>query len=87
MKNITQIPPYPLTSSQRKIGFEQQLCPDLPLYNIGGYVNLPGAIDPKLCVSLFVRRRNAAYHWSTHRKHPHPFPGSATPANTGRYSG
>jgi len=41
-------PRYPLTSSQREIWFEQMLHDDLPLYNIGGYVHLPGPMDAGL---------------------------------------
>ncbi|MEM6405874.1 MAG: hypothetical protein AAF669_04680 [Pseudomonadota bacterium] len=48
MNQTTNPVRYPLTSSQREIWFEQQLYPELPLYNIGGYVDLPGAIDPAL---------------------------------------
>ena len=37
---------HPLSSPQREIWFDQLLHEGLPLYNIGGYVNLPGPIDP-----------------------------------------
>ncbi|MCP4416633.1 MAG: AMP-binding protein, partial [Chloroflexi bacterium] len=36
---------YPLTSPQREIWFDQVLHEGIPLYNIGGYVKIPGAID------------------------------------------
>jgi len=39
---------YPLTSPQREIWFDQILHPDVPLYNIGGYVRIEGPIDPAL---------------------------------------
>ena len=44
----TPLPRYPLTASQREIWFDQMLHADLPLYNIGGYVEIPGPIDPDL---------------------------------------
>jgi len=52
---------YPLTSPQREIWFEQQLHEGIPLYNIGGYVKLPGAIDPRLfeqAVNLLVQKHD-----------------------------
>ena len=39
---------FPLTSPQREIWFDQMLHEGVPLYNIGGYVKIPGAIDPVL---------------------------------------
>ncbi|MEM6406655.1 MAG: condensation domain-containing protein, partial [Pseudomonadota bacterium] len=48
MNQTTNPAHYPLTSSQHEIWFEQQLYPELPLYNIGGYVDLPDAIDTAL---------------------------------------
>ncbi len=39
---------YPLTSPQREIWFDQILHPDVPLYNIGGYLRIEGPIDPTL---------------------------------------
>ncbi|RKZ49841.1 MAG: hypothetical protein DRR00_16800 [Candidatus Parabeggiatoa sp. nov. 3] len=39
---------YPLSSPQREIWFDQILHPDVPLYNIGGYVRIDGPIDPAL---------------------------------------
>ncbi|NJO16203.1 MAG: non-ribosomal peptide synthase/polyketide synthase [Thioploca sp.] len=53
---------YPLTSSQREIWFDQLLHEGLPLYNIGGYVNLPGSIDPVLfeqSANLLVQKHDA----------------------------
>lgn len=37
----------PLTSPQREIWFDQMLHPDAPIYNIGGYWEIPGSIDPQ----------------------------------------
>ncbi len=47
---MTRVPHrfYPLTSSQRDIWFDQILHPDIPLYNIGGYVKLEGQFQPIL---------------------------------------
>jgi amino acid adenylation domain-containing protein len=39
---------YPLSSPQRDIWFDQILHPDVPLYNIGGYVRIDGSINPTL---------------------------------------
>ncbi|EDN71926.1 MAG: hypothetical protein VSS75_022130 [Candidatus Parabeggiatoa sp.] len=39
---------HPLTSPQREIWFDQILHEDIPLYNIGGYVKIPCAINPVL---------------------------------------
>jgi hypothetical protein len=39
---------YPLSSPQRNIWFYQILHPDIPLYNIGGYVRIDGSINPTL---------------------------------------
>ena len=61
MDKATDTSRYPLTSSQREIWFNQQLYPTLPLYNIGGYVNLPGRIDPRLfqqAVNLLIRKHD-----------------------------
>ncbi|MEK8015654.1 MAG: condensation domain-containing protein, partial [Candidatus Parabeggiatoa sp.] len=53
---------YPLTSNQREIWFDQMLHPSLPLYNIGGYIQVDGAVDPKLfeqAFNLLVQRHDA----------------------------
>lgn len=39
---------YPLSSPQLDFWFDQILHPDVPLYNIGGYVRIDGPIDPTL---------------------------------------
>lgn len=44
-KSVTN---YPLSSTQREIWFDQILYPDIPLYNIGGYLRIDGPIDPAL---------------------------------------
>ncbi|MFN9658801.1 MAG: hypothetical protein ACK6BC_00235, partial [Cyanobacteriota bacterium] len=49
---------YPLSTPQREIWFDQILNDGVPLYNIGGYVSLPGQINPKLfeqAVNLLVK--------------------------------
>ena len=38
----------PLTSPQREIWFDQMLYQNVPLYNIGGQVDLQGVMDPQL---------------------------------------
>jgi putative pyridoxal-dependent aspartate 1-decarboxylase len=53
---------YPLTSPQREIWFDQMLHPSVPLYNIGGYRQVDGAVDPKLfelAMNLLVQRHDA----------------------------
>jgi len=52
---------YPLTSPQREIWFDQLLHDGIPLYNIGGYAKLPGAIDPVLfehAANLLVQKHD-----------------------------
>ncbi len=49
---------YPLSSPQREIWFDQILHPDVPLYNIGGYVRIDGSIEP----SLFEKALNQVIH-------------------------
>src|ERR1700746_3755646 len=39
---------HPLSSSQMAVSLEQALYPDLPLYNIGGYGEISGPLDPEL---------------------------------------
>ncbi|MEK8019803.1 MAG: condensation domain-containing protein, partial [Candidatus Parabeggiatoa sp.] len=39
---------YPLSSPQLDFWFDQILHPDVPLYNIGGYVRIEGPIDPTI---------------------------------------
>ena len=53
---------YPLTSPQREIWFDQMLHPPVPLYNVGGYVQINGAIDSAIfesAVNLLVQRHDA----------------------------
>jgi len=53
---------YPLTSNQREICFDQMLHPSVPLYNIGGYLQIDGAVDPKLfeqAINFLVQRHDA----------------------------
>ena len=53
---------FPLTSSQCEIWFDQMVNAGLPLYNIGGYIDLPGKID----IELF---KQAAQQWDD-ENHP-----------------
>jgi amino acid adenylation domain-containing protein/non-ribosomal peptide synthase protein (TIGR01720 family) len=53
---------YPLTSPQREIWFDQMLHETVPLYNIGGYVKIPGRIDPALfeqAINLLIQKHDA----------------------------
>ncbi|MCK5680748.1 hypothetical protein KAI46_08065, partial [bacterium] len=53
---------YPLTSSQQEIWFDQILHADLPIYNIGGYVKIPGPVKPELfekAINLLIRKHDA----------------------------
>ncbi len=45
MKSLNQ---YPLSSTQKEIWLDQLLSPNIPLYNIGGYLHISGAIDIKV---------------------------------------
>ena len=49
MKHSTCLPAsFPLTAAQQDIWLDQLRVGDSPLYNIGGYVDFAGAIDPGL---------------------------------------
>lgn len=53
---------FPLTSAQREVWFDQMLHPDIPLYNIGGYVHIPGKLNTALfaqAVNLLVQQHEA----------------------------
>ena len=53
---------HPLTSPQREIWFEQMLHEDVPLHNIGGYVDIPGPINHGLfeqAVNLLAEKHDA----------------------------
>ncbi|MFM8277089.1 MAG: amino acid adenylation domain-containing protein, partial [Cyanobium sp.] len=53
---------HPLSTPQREIWFDQMLHDGVPLYNIGGYVDLPWRIEPVLfeqAVNLLVRRHDS----------------------------
>ncbi len=53
---------YPLTSVQKEIWFDQMLHPAAPLYNIGGYRQVDGAVDPKVfeqAMNVLVQRHDA----------------------------
>jgi len=52
---------YSLTSPQREIWYHQLLHEGIPLYNIGGYVKIPGVINPVLfeqAVNLLVQKHD-----------------------------
>jgi amino acid adenylation domain-containing protein len=52
---------YPLTSPQREIWYDQVLHERVPLYNIGGYVKIPGAINPdwfEQAVNLLLKKHD-----------------------------
>ena len=49
---------HPLSSVQREIWFEQNLYPDTPIYNVGGYNLINEAIAPEVfaqAIALLVR--------------------------------
>ena len=53
---------YPLTSPQREIWFDQQLHPGVPLYNIGGYIEIKGELDPVLfgqAINWLIQKHDA----------------------------
>lgn len=50
MSSAKAVESYPLSSPQRDIWLNQLLHPDVPLYNIGGYVRIDGPIDPAIFV-------------------------------------
>ncbi|OIN45837.1 non-ribosomal peptide synthetase [Pseudomonas azotoformans] len=55
-------PSFPLTAAQQDIWLDQLRAGDSPLYNIGGYVDFAGAIDPGLmqrAVERLVARHDA----------------------------
>ncbi|MCP5006746.1 MAG: non-ribosomal peptide synthetase, partial [Planctomycetes bacterium] len=61
MKSNQAIKNYPLSSPQREICFDQLLHPEVPLYNIVGYMQINGTIDPALfesAVNLLVKRHD-----------------------------
>ncbi len=45
MKSLNQ---YPLSSTQKEIWLDQLLSPNIPIYNIGGYLHISDAIDIKV---------------------------------------
>lgn len=52
---------YPLIASQREIWFRQKKNPDLPMYNIGGYIDIHGEFDPILfnqAVNLLIKKHD-----------------------------
>lgn len=65
---------YPLTLGQQEIWLDQMLHPELPLYNIGGYMEISGPVDVDLFRMSLVRliRENDALRTILHRKSPFP---------------
>ena len=62
MPTATLATSFPLTTPQREIWFDQALHAELPLYNIGGAVSLPTAIDPDCfthAVTMLLQRHDA----------------------------
>src|SRR5688572_3773521 len=52
---------HPLTSPQREIWFEQAIHPQLPLYNIGGYIRIEGPVDAQRfehAIHLLLRKHD-----------------------------
>jgi len=47
---------FPLTSPQLDIWLDQQLNPQSPLYNIGGYMRVSGPIDAAMTIRTKRRR-------------------------------
>ncbi|MDQ0741029.1 non-ribosomal peptide synthetase [Pseudomonas sp. W4I3] len=73
MTQLSSLPAsFPLTAAQQDIWLDQLRAGDSPLYNIGGYVDLAGAIAPELiqrAVELLVARHDALrtqLHTDTH---------------------
>jgi non-ribosomal peptide synthetase component F len=53
---------HPLSSPQREIWFDQLLHPDLPLYNVGGYVQINGTLDHTVfeqAINRLIQRHDA----------------------------
>ncbi|MCP5003115.1 MAG: AMP-binding protein, partial [Planctomycetes bacterium] len=62
MKAKQALERYPLSSPQRDIWFDQVMYPSVPLYNVGGYAQINGAINPVLfesAVNLLVQKHDA----------------------------
>jgi hypothetical protein len=74
---------YPLSSTQREIWFDQLLHPELPLYNIGGYLRINGPIDPTLFEQALnqVIQENDALRIILHEKEGIPTQTFAEPAH------
>jgi len=65
---------YPLTSAQRDIWLDQVGHPDLPLYNIGGYLRIEGPIDHQLFIQCMHRlvAENDSLRMMLRRREPLP---------------
>ena len=65
---------HPLSSVQRDIWFDQILHPDVPLYNIGGYLRIDGPVDPAIFEQAVrqVVRENDALRIILHEGDPVP---------------
>ncbi|MCP4687941.1 MAG: amino acid adenylation domain-containing protein, partial [Desulfobacterales bacterium] len=64
----------PLTSVQREIWLHQMIHPDIPLYNIGGYLRIRGPVDPVIFEEAIRRliRENDALRTVIHQGAPLP---------------
>ena len=67
-------PRYPLSSTQREIWFDQLRHTNTPLYNIGGYMRIEGAIQPRLFEKAInqVVQENEALRTVLHKDSPLP---------------
>jgi non-ribosomal peptide synthetase component F len=72
--NKTTPPCYPLSSPQREIWFDQLRHTDTRLYNIGGYMRIDGAIQPRLFEKAIhqVVHENEALRTVLHNDSPLP---------------
>ncbi|MEN8217247.1 MAG: condensation domain-containing protein [Pseudomonadota bacterium] len=48
MTLLKSIDNHPLSSTQKEIWFDQIRHSELPLYNLGGYLQIDGAIEPAI---------------------------------------
>lgn len=65
---------HPLTSGQRDVWLDQMVYPDVPFYNIGGYLRIDGHIDPVVFEQALRRvvQSNDALRIVLHKGNPLP---------------
>jgi amino acid adenylation domain-containing protein len=65
---------FPLTSNQRDVWVDQTLHPDVPFYNIGGYLNVDGEINRNIFEKAMQRvvQENDALRIILHKGDPLP---------------